>query len=168
MDVRVLWLSDRQPEPALLELLVCSGIIGAMIGVALHGMHHLWERLHVLEAVSLATSPEIDMTEYRAVTGTWPVANERATIPAPGAGMGLWVATEVLRGNGAVDFEFSARADGLAGKTLTIRAWHGADAGDVPTVWLCGHARGASMIAAGEDRTTLGDDELPSPCRRHD
>jgi type II secretory pathway pseudopilin PulG len=157
MDVRVRWLQLQKPvTTTMLELLVCLGVMGAMIAVAAHSMYRVQQHLRVLEAVFLMSGPKIAMMEYRAVTGIW---------PSPYAGQDSVLPTETLREGGAVDYTLSARANDLAGKVLTIRAWQGAGAGDVPVAWLCGRARAAPLIAAGDDRTTLRDDELPSPCR---
>lgn len=164
MDVRVRWLRLQKPaSTTLLELLVCLGVMGAMISVAAHSMHRVQQHLRVLEAVFLMSGPKIAMMEYRSVTGIWPSSNERAPFSSPRTGQDGVLPTEILREGGAVDYTLSARADDLAGKVLTIRAWQGA--GDAPVAWLCGRARAARSIAAGDDHTTLGDDELPSPCR---
>jgi type IV pilus assembly protein PilA len=166
MDVRVRWLRLQKPaSTTMLELLVCLGVMGAMISVAAHSMHRVQTHLRVLEAVFLMAGPKTAMMEYRAVTGIWPSPNERAPFSSAHAEQESLLPTETLREGGAVDYTLSARANDLAGKVLTIRAWQGTVAGDVPVAWLCGRARAAPLIAAGEDRTTLGDDELPSPCR---
>jgi type IV pilus assembly protein PilA len=166
MDVRVRWLRLQKPaSTTMLELLVCLAVMGAMISVAAHSMHRVQQHLRVLEAVLLMSGPETAIMEYRAVTGLWPSSNEHAPFSSPHAEQESVLPTETLREGGTVDCTFSARANDIAGKVLTIRAWQGAGAGDVPVAWLCGRARAAPLIAAGDDRTTLGDDELPSPCR---
>ena len=149
----------------MLELLICLGVMGTMIGVAARGMHRVQQRLYVLEAVSLMSDPKIAMMEYRAVTGIWPSSNEPARYSSPHAEKGRRTATEAIRNDGAVDYRLFTGANDTVGKVLTIRAWQGPGAGDLPIAWLCGHARATPMAAASEDRTTLGDDELPSPCR---
>jgi hypothetical protein len=166
MDVRVRWLRLQKPaSTTMFELLVCLGVMGAMISVAAHSMHRVQQHLRVLEAVFLMSGPKTAMMEYRAVTGIWPSSNEHAPFSSPRTGRESVLPTETLREGGAVDYILSARAGDLAGKVVTIRAWQGAGAGDAPVAWLCGRARAAPLIAAGNDRTTLRDDELPSPCR---
>jgi type IV pilus assembly protein PilA len=166
MDVRVRWVRLLKPtSTTMLELLVCLAVMGAMISVAAHSMHRVQQHLRVLEVVFLMSGPKIAMMEYRAITGIWPSSNERASFSSPYAGQESVPPTETLREGGTVDYILSAHANDLAGKVLTIRAWQGAGGGDVPVAWLCGRARAAPLIAADDDRTTLGDDELPSPCR---
>jgi type IV pilus assembly protein PilA len=158
MDVRLRWSQLTNPTPtAMLELLVCLCVMGAMIGVAARGMQRVQQRLYVMEAVSLMTGPKIAMMEYRAVTGIWPTQAEDAK--------GSLRSAETTLRAGAVDYTFSDRVKEIAGKVLTIRAWQGPGAVDLPIAWLCGRARAAPMAAASDDRTSLGDDELPSPCR---
>lgn len=168
MDVRTRWLQVEWPVPtAMIELLVCLIIAGAMVGVAARGAHRIAGRLGVLEAVGFMSVAKVSMMEFRAVTGEWPASSERAQSPGQHIVQGSRLAAEAIRGGGAVDYVFSAKEIDLAGKMLTFRAWQNAGSTDAPVAWLCGHASAMSMIAASEDRTTLSDDELPSPCRQH-
>jgi hypothetical protein len=95
--------------------------------------------------------------EFHAVTGAWP--SSALVLPKSPAG------SEEIREGGAVDFTLSARAGNAAGKIVTFRAWQNSGAADLPVAWLCGHARATPLIASGIDKTTLTDEELPSPCR---
>ena len=164
-DPRVRWSRLNGPAPtAMLELLICLGVMGAMIGVVLQGMHRIQQRLYVLEAISLMSGAKIEMMEYRAATGIWPTSDERAPFSPPSTEESPMRTTGTIRADGAVDYRFSARAGDIAGKVLTIRAWQGARA-DLPIAWPCGRARVTPLVPASADRTTLSDDELPSPCR---
>jgi type II secretory pathway pseudopilin PulG len=168
MDVRARWLQMQSPVSTnALELLVCLAIMGAMIGVAAQGAGRVMQHLDVMEAVSLVAGAETALMEYRAVTGAWPSANERASFLGTANEKGSLAAVQAVRSGGAVDFALSARAGSAAGKILTIGAWQSAGAGDLPIVWICGHGSApAPMTAASEDRTTLSEVELPSPCRK--
>ena len=168
MDVRARMLRMQSPaSTTLFELLVCLAIMGAMIGVAAHGTHRVMQHLDVMEAVNLMSGAEAALMEYRAVTGTWPSSSERRSYLATVDEKGSLAAVQAVRNGGAVDFTLAARAGSAAGKILTIRAWQSAGAGDLPIAWICGHGSAPTpMTAAGEDRTTLSDDELPSPCRK--
>jgi type IV pilus assembly protein PilA len=166
MDVRVRWLQIERPTPTtMLELVVCLSVMGVMILVAVRSWHHAWQHLDVMEAVSVMSGPKTAMMEYRAVTGIWPTSNERAAYSLPEIALGSRLSAEVIRDGGAVDFTLSDRVNVNKGKVVTFRAWQGPGAGDVPVAWLCGHARAARLAAASDDRTTLRNDELPSPCR---
>ena len=166
MEVRVNWSRLDGPEsPALIEFLICLFVMGIMTWVAARGMHRIQQHLYVLEAVSRASASKISMMEYRATEGVWPDSNDSVALGAAQAHPGGWIDAETIRPGGAVDFRFSSRAKGIAGKTVTFRAWQGSGSTDLPVVWLCGRARTGSLTAASEDRTTLDDRELPSPCR---
>jgi type IV pilus assembly protein PilA len=166
MDVRVRWLQIERPtSTTMLELLVCLSVMGVMILAAVRGWHRASQHLDVMEAVSVMTGPKIAMMEYRAVTGIWPTSNERAARSAPEIVRGSRLSAEAIRDGGAVDFTLSDRVNINAGKVITFRAWQGPGVGDVPVAWLCGHARASWLAPASGDRTTLRDDELPSPCR---
>jgi type IV pilus assembly protein PilA len=128
-------------------------------------MNRVSQHLYVLEAVFLMSGPRVSMMEYRAVTGTWPSSNERAAFSAPSAEKANPQTTGVIRDGGAVDYTMRDRANDLAGRVLSIRAWQSPGVGETPVAWLCGHARAMAMSAASVDRTTLSDAELPSPCR---
>lgn len=155
MDVRVRGLLLEKAAPSfMLELLVCLLVMGTVTLAATRGIPRIFQRLYVMETVSLSSAPTIDMMEYRAVTGEWPSLNTRVSGDAG-----------VIREGGAVDYAISARAGDVAGKIVTFRAWQLPGAADLPVVWLCGHAGTTPMTAAGVDRTTLIDNELPSPCR---
>jgi hypothetical protein len=163
MDVRVRWSQlERPPSTTLLELMVCLCVIGAMVSVAAHGMRRIEQHFRVLEAVFLAPTAEIAAMEYRAGSGIWPSSNEGVLFPAHPIDKAGGLGESTIRA-GAVDYRFSARAKDIAGKVLTFRAWQGSDAG-APAAWLCGHARAMSTTAAADDRTTLDDGELASPC----
>jgi hypothetical protein len=141
--------------------------MGAMTFVAARSWQHAWPRIDVMEAVAVMAGPKIAMMEYRAVTGAWPASNQVAGYPSPEATQWSRIGSAAIR-DGAVDFTLSGHAAVNVGKVVTIRAWEGPDAGASPVAWLCGHARAALLAADSDDRTTLRDEELPSPCRdRH-
>jgi hypothetical protein len=166
MEVRMHWSRlDGSESPALLEFLICLFVMGTMVWVSARSMHRIQQHLYVLEAISRASASEIAMMEYRATEGVWPDSNDSVSVDAAQAHPGGWIDAEAIRPGGAVDFRFSSRAKQIAGKTVTFRAWQASGATGLPVVWLCGRARTGSLTAASEDRTTLDDRELPSPCR---
>jgi hypothetical protein len=170
MDVRVRWLLINKPtSTAMIELLVCLTVIGAMILVAARSWQHARPRFDVMDAVAIMTAPKIAMMEYRAVTGVWPASNQLAGYSSPEAMQSGRISGAAIRDGGAVDFTMSGGAPVNSGKVVTIRAWQGPGAGEAPVAWLCGHAHAALPATAGsDDRTTLRDEELPSMCRgRH-
>jgi hypothetical protein len=162
MNVRERWLRlGRQTPTTLLELAVCLCIVVAMTTVAAHGMGRAQQHLRVLEAVFLVSASKITMMETHAVTGEWHPSNEAPQPIKQGSRLGV----TAMREGGAIDYEFPDQAGDISGRVLTFRAWQAPGAGESPVAWLCGHASAMPMIAASDDRTTLRDVELPSPCR---
>jgi hypothetical protein len=162
MNVRERWLRlGRQAPTTLLELAVCLCIFVAMTGVAAHTVGRVEQHLRGLEAIAMMSAAKIAMTETHAVTGEWQTPNEPAQKIERGSRLGV----TGMREGGAIDYEFPDQAGDLSGRVLTLRAWQGPGAGETPVAWLCGHASAMAMTAASEDRTTLSDVELPSPCR---
>jgi type II secretory pathway pseudopilin PulG len=151
---------------AMLELPLCLAVMGAMLAVGAHSFVRAQQHVLVTEALTLMAGAKIAMLEYRAVTGDWPLSNEQAAYDPHLAKDGR-LSSVMLRAGGAADVTFSPRMPGLAGKVLTFRAWQVAAAADPVTSWPCGQARATPLVASSEDRTTLNDDELPSPCRVH-
>jgi hypothetical protein len=166
MEVRLHRLRwESLDSPALIEFLICLLVIGIMTWVAVRGMPRIQQRLYVLGAILLASPPKIAMMEYRAATGVWPDSDASASQSSVQTHRGKWIDAEAIRPGGAVDFRFSSRTNEIAGKTVTFRAWQTTGESDLPVVWLCGRAVTRPLIASSEDRTTLDDAELPSPCR---
>ena len=167
MDARMRWTQVAWPtSTTMLELPICVAIMGGMALVAAHGFELIQERLHVLEALSVVRSPEILMTEYRAVNGSWPVTNQQAGYSSESVTKKTRLRSVEIREGGAGDIKFSNRVGFLANQTLSIRAWQGLSA-DLPTAWRCGHSGVPPLAPVAADKTTLGDNELPSPCRSH-
>jgi type IV pilus assembly protein PilA len=166
MDVRVRWLLLEKPTPSfMLELLVCSLVIGAMTLAAARTVPRTLQHLHIMETISLVSEATTNMMEYRAVTGVWPESNERLPLSSAYTLASGQVGAAAIREQGAVDYTLSARAGSAAGNIVTFRAWQDSSGSDLPVAWLCGHARATPLIASSTDKTTLTDDQLPSPCR---
>jgi type II secretory pathway pseudopilin PulG len=167
MDSRMRWMQVAWPtSTTMLELPISLAIMGIMALVATYGFQRALERLNVLEAVSIAPGPEITMTEYHAVNGSWPVSNQQAGYSAESLTKEGRLRSVEIREGGAVDVKFSKRVGILDNQTLSVRAWQGPTP-DLPIVWRCGHSDVTPLAPTSEDKTTLGDEELPSPCRRH-
>jgi type IV pilus assembly protein PilA len=166
MDVRVRWLLLEKPASSfMLELLACFLVIGAMTLTAALGVPRIAQHLYVLDAVFLSSAPITDMMESHAVTGAWPTSNARGPVSAAVIPARSLSGTEAIREGGAFDYTLFARGGTVSEKILTFRAWQNSGDSGLPVAWRCGHARAPPLIAAGSDKTTLTDDELPSPCR---
>lgn len=152
----------------MLEIPVYLLVLGAMGLVGVFGYVRAQRHLNAMEAVLLMAGPRTTMMEYRAVTGVWPASNSQTGFSDATFRTGdreLYRVNSVrIREAGAVDFGFSRGA--LKGKVLTIRAWGQASPG-LPVQWLCGHATSLPGATAAADRTTLSNEDLPSPCRAH-
>jgi hypothetical protein len=167
MNVRERWLRLGNQAPTnLLELAVCLCIFVAMTGVAAHTVGRVEQHVRVLEAVSLASGSRIAMMETHAVTGEWRASSLDLLSGKGGNFIGrMRLELKAMREGGAIDYQFSDRAGDLSGRVLTFRAWQAPGTGESPVAWLCGHASAVAMTAASDDRTTLSEVELPSPCR---
>jgi type IV pilus assembly protein PilA len=150
----------------LVELAVVLCVIGAMSWLLVASLPHLIRKTRSLTAVALAPAVKERLIEYRAVNGAWPTPDEAG----PALQIPRHVRSEPFAArvhDAAVDYGFVDARAGVAPKSLTIRAWQSPDEAGGPTVWTCGHARApAPMVALGQDRTTMPEDDLPSPCRR--
>jgi type II secretory pathway pseudopilin PulG len=167
MDARMRWMQVAWPtSTTMLELPICVTIMGVMATVAAYGFERAQERVRVLEVLSIVAGPETSMIEYHAVNGTWPVSNQEAGYSSEPLTKNSRLRSVEIREGGAVDIKFSNRVGVLANQTLSIRAWQGLSA-DLPTAWRCGHSGVPPLAPAAADKTTLGDNELPSPCRSH-
>jgi type II secretory pathway pseudopilin PulG len=149
---------------AMLELAVCLAVMGIMIAVGVRSLVRAEQHLRILEAVFFMAAPKYAMMEYRAVHGVWPASNDAAAYDLRLANYAR-LSSVTIRPGGAADFVFSNRIPALANKRLTIRAGQASAASNLPSVWLCGHADAMPPVTASDDRTTIKDDELPSPCR---
>ena len=162
MDARARWLQVRWPTTTtMLELPICLGVIGTMVLVAIHSLDRAEQHLRVVEAVGMAAGPTVMMTEYHAVTGSWPASNAQSGYLDPSVGR---IRSILIREGGAVDLTFSSRAGELSGKVVSLRAWEGTDSG-LPLAWRCGHSAVPPLRSGAVDLTTLKEDELSSSCR---
>jgi hypothetical protein len=148
----------------IVELPICLAVMAAMTSVGADSFVRARQHVHVLEALAFMTGPKIAIAEYHAVAGVWPDSNGQAGYFDRSPENKGWLESVTIRPGGAVDFRFSDRVSDLAGKVLTISAWQGSTNAESPIAWACGRAHAASLSAASADHTTLGDDELPSPC----
>jgi hypothetical protein len=147
----------------MLEMPIYLLVMSAMVLVAIYGYVYAQRHLYVMDALSVMAGPRATMMEFRAVTGAWPRSNAEAGFSDAMLKVGdrdLYRLNSVqIREGGAVDFGF-ARGD------LSIRAWEGRSPG-LPLEWICGQALPLPGTTAATDRTTLSNDDLPSPCRAH-
>jgi Tfp pilus assembly protein PilE len=152
----------------MLEIPIYLLVVGAMGLVAVHSYVYAQRHLHVMEALSVMTGPRVTMMEYRAVTGTWPTSNGQAGFSDAmfkENDHDLYRVNAVqIRQGGAIDVKFSRGA--LKEKVVSIRASVQPSPG-LPIEWSCGHARTLPLTTGAADRTTMMDDDLPSPCRAH-
>jgi type IV pilus assembly protein PilA len=163
MNARARWLPiESTTLTELAELPVVIAIVAAMLAVGVHSFARARQHAHVMETMTLVSGAKVAMVEYLAVTGTWPSSNEQAGYFDRSSEHSVWLSSVTIRPAGAVDFVFSARDDELSGKVLSFRAWSSADGS--PIAWVCGRGAAASLVTASADRTTLRDDQLPSPC----
>jgi len=148
----------------MMELPISLAIMGGLAAVAAAGYPRLQTHLYALEALSFVGGASAAAMEYHAVHGAWPTSYEQAGYSSEGPLTTGRLRSVEIRDGGAVDVTFSNQAGNLANQILSFRAWQGS-ASDLPVAWRCGHAQVPTLAASSLDRTTLSDEELPSPCR---
>src|SRR5262249_50050421 len=169
MDTRIRWLRSEWPtSTTMLEIPIYLLVVGAMGLVAVHSYVYAQRHLHVMEALSVMTGPRVTMMEYRAVTGTWPTSNGQSgfsdAIFKENDHELYRVNSVQIREGGAIEVKFSRGV--LKEKVVSVRASEQPGPG-LPVEWTCGRARTLPGTTATTDRTTITDNDLPSPCRAH-
>lgn len=150
----------------LIELMIVVAIIGILAAVAIPAYQDYTIRAQVVEALSLVGELKPSIRDYYKDRGRFPVNNEMAGSPAPEHLIGNYVkGVEVESGAMHVTFGHFANAQ-LADQVLTIRPLYVTANPASPISWTCGR-RGAppGMTAAGENRTDVLNQYLPSACR---
>jgi len=150
----------------LIELMIVVAIIGILAAVAIPAYQDYTIRAQVVEALSLVGELKPSIRDYYKDRGRFPVNNDTAGAPAPEHLIGNYVkGVEVENGAMHVTFGHFANVQ-LADQVLTIRPLYVTANPASPISWTCG-TRGAppGMTAAGENRTDVSKQYLPSACR---
>jgi hypothetical protein len=159
---------DEPPDwVPIAELFVVILVVGLMTGVALKAWFVGQAHLDQIEVLSLSLGARVRMAEYYAVYGRWPDVEREIALPPLSLSGGKYVAAIRVRPGGALDFQFGSQNPGLAGETLTLRAWQNPAGADLPIAWVCGRVQRPPLEAQAADATTLTMEQLASPCRSH-
>lgn len=163
-------MSATQKNPqgfTLIELMIVIAIIGILAATALPAYQDYTIRAQVVEGLSLVGEVKPSIRDYYKNRGRFPEDNEMAGAPAPEHLIGNYVkGVEVENGAMHVTFGHFANQQ-LADQVLTIRPAYVTANPASPIAWTCGTSVAPpGMTAAGENRTDVLNQYLPSACRR--
>ena len=150
----------------LIELMIVVSIIGILAAIAIPAYQDYTIRAQVVEAFSLASEIKPSIQEYRKVHGRMPANNDAAGVPEPQHLIGNFI-TRIEVDDGAIHMEFGNLANAnLQGGVLTLQPLVVEGSPASPMSWRCGKRTIPNgMVAVGENRTTVSNKFLPSPCR---
>ena len=125
---------------SLLELMIVIAIIVILALIALPGIPDKFVRDRIVEAVKLADIVKPPIAASWAATGTMPVDNAAAGLPAADKIVNEYISSVAVE-SGAIQVTFGNRANvAIQGKVLSLRPGVIEDARIVPVSWVCGHA----------------------------
>ena len=150
---------------SLIELVVVIAIIAILALIALPGVPDKLIRERIVEAVRLADIVKPPIAASWAATGTLPVDNAAAGLPAAAKIVSEYVDSVAVE-SGAIQLTFGNRANvAIQGKVLTLRPGVVEDARIVPVSWVCGNAEPPrGMTVRGLNKTSVPIRYLPLNC----
>lgn len=152
-----------QLRPAL-ETAVVAGLILLLAALAVENFKALIAYSEITEAFSLAAPVKLDLVEYRALHGEWPIS--ATELPATGyPDSGQRVTGIDLRENGAFSISFGANAGEIAGRRLTFRPAYYSDSAATIS-WHCGGRLPREPLRVfAADATDIESAHLPPICQ---
>ncbi|MEM1262379.1 MAG: pilin [Pseudomonadota bacterium] len=156
----------KQSGFTLIELMIVVAIIGILASIAIPAYQDYVIRAQVVETFSITGELKLSIKDYYKDRGRFPANNAEAGIPAARHLIGNYVKTVELV-DGAMHVEMGNAVNAmLKEKILTIRPIFVTESPTSPISWLCGLREPPDgMEAAGEDRTSIEPQYLPSACR---
>lgn len=150
----------------LIELLVVLAIVALLALMAVPRQFADAGKEQVTESLKMLEALKTKVEAFHAADGLLPERNEDAELPAADKLIGNYVSSIDMQ-NGAFHIHFGNKAtQALQGKILTVRAAVVRDSAQTPIAWICGYsALPSGMVAAANDRTTVGPLLLPMECR---
>ena len=150
----------------LIELMMVIAILGILMAVALPAYQDYTTRAQIAEGLSLAAELQPSVRDYYVQRGEFPADNAAAGVPDPEYLLGNYVqGIEVA--DGAIHVRFGHKINLAAkDKVLSIRPIVVDGSPASPISWVCGGSEvPPRMSAAGENRTDVPSQLLPSTCR---
>lgn len=176
------WSQDPQDTSLLVsgfslgEGLAVVALVGVLTALAVQPVRDSIDRFKVTEALWLSVNQKIDWIEQWATHGGMPV--RRSQVAPNGATLrlvtGLYFdnpdryimhlsGVDTAATDGMIVFTMNAPSPQ---PTLAFRPAFGPGETPATILWLCGRASvPRSFARSGEDRTSLSNEKLPSPCR---
>lgn len=158
------------------EGLAVVAVVGILTGLAVSPGRDSIDRFKVTEALWLSVIQKLDWIEQWATDGDMPVHRSQVTpkgatlrlvtglyFDKPDAYIKHLSGVDLGATDGMVVFTMNAPA---SQQTVSFRPAFGPGVTPATIIWLCGRASVPPGFARlGEDRTSLSNEKLPSPCR---
>jgi len=170
---------DRQAKPpssirrysaacfgfTLMELMIAVAIIAILASIAMPSMLAQRQRSDLLEALRMAKSIRIDVTDYYEKNLAFPSDNEEAGLPAVEQLIGNKV-TGIEVEDGAIHIRLGNKAvKPLQDKTVTMRPAIVTGSPASPVSWICGFDEPVTgMEAVGLNKTDIKKGLVPASC----
>jgi type IV pilus assembly protein PilA len=150
----------------LIELMIVVAIIGILAAIAIPSYSDYTIRAQVAEAIMIVDEVKPSIRDYYKDRGAFPEDNAMAGVPASEHLIGQYVSGIEVE-DGAMHVEFGNKAHSrLSGAILTVRPIYVTANPTSPISWNCGLSSPPDgMSAAGDDRTNVLAQFLPSSCR---
>jgi hypothetical protein len=159
------------------EGLYVFALIGILAGLAISASSGVAARLTALEPLVLSGGLRTDTVVFWAESGEFPndPGSSLEGMPAltpdlvDSRGQLPWKRIEqdaVTVTNGVFGFSIRESPDGTGGQSIFIRPAFSAGRAPTTLLWVCGHAPPPpGFHVVGEDKTTIKNQDLASPCR---
>ena len=182
-------MSDARDESLLAsglslgEGLAVAFVVGVLLLMALARYRAALTHAALVEVFALTSVARVAWVEQWAVTGGMPVSGGALRSPAPRltlqslpgirrnpeSGVSRYVqSVDETAEDGQIVFQLRGVKRPSSSLFVQFRPAFGPGEAPATFLWLCGRAAvPEGFLRVGEDRTTLSNDDLPSPCRGH-
>lgn len=159
------WHTRKTYGFTLMELMVAVAIIAILATLTMPSLLAKRQRSDVAEAVRLAKTIRVEVTEYYEKHQNFPSDNKVAGVPESEQLIGNKV-TAIEVQDGAIHIRLGNKAvKPLQGKTVTMRPAVVTGSPASPISWLCGSDEPVpGMEAVGEDQTDIDPGFVPASC----
>ncbi len=150
----------------LIELMIVVSIIGILASISLPNYANYIISAKLTEGLTFAAELKPAIKAYYKQHGYFPENNAMAGLPPKTLLISNYISqVEIIKGAIHITFGNKINAQ-LKDKILTIRPQYIAESPLTPISWLCGYDKVIpQMQVAGENKTTIKRQFLPSSCR---
>jgi type IV pilus assembly protein PilA len=150
----------------LLEMLIVLAIIGIMLVLTLPSGGGKVNQARIVESINLVKRYQPKIESYYEASNEFPANNASLGIPGPLSIAGNYMKSVTLV-DGALHLKLGNKMPPkLHDKIISVRPVFMPYEPDALVSWICGNdSVPENMIAAGENRTNIGNTSLPVVCR---